>query len=385
MSNYVSNYISPWLDDELNILRDAVFQFFSEEFTPREESWKAQGMVDLDAWHKAGEMGILCPSIPEEYGGAGGTFAHETVISEELCRAGVSSFGNGIHSIVAHYILAFCNEEQKKTWLSQMIAGERIGAIAMTEPGAGSDLQGVITTARRDGDSYVINGSKTFITNGFLSDLIIVVAKTDKSKGSKGTSLFMLEAEGLEGFSRGKPLKKIGMNGCDTTELFFDNVRVPAENLLGGEEGQGFVQLMKQLPFERMLLAVSAVSCMELAIEETLKYVKERKAFGQPLMGFQNTRFKLAECKTEARIARVFLDHCIESLIAEKLDTTTAAMAKWWCSQKQCEIVDECLQLFGGYGYMMEYPIANMYVDSRVQKIYGGTNEIMKEMIARTL
>lgn len=381
----MSNYVSPWLDDELNVLRDAVFQFFSEEFSPHEERWKAQGMVDRDAWLKAGAMGILCPSIPEEYGGAGGTFAHETVVSEELCRAGVSSFGNGIHSIVSHYVLDYCNEDQKKKWLSQMIAGEKIGAIAMTEPGAGSDLQGVTTTARRDGDSYIINGSKTFITNGYLAELIIVVAKTDKAQGSKGTSLFMVETEGLEGFSRGKPLKKIGMSGCDTAELFFDNVRVPAENILGDAEGQGFIQLMEQLPFERMLIAVGSVICMELAIEYTVKYVKERKAFGQPLNGFQNTRFKLAECKTEAQIARVFLDHCIELLIPGKLDTTTASMAKWWCTQKQCEIVDECLQLFGGYGYMMEYPIANMYVDGRVQKIYGGTNEIMKEMIARTL
>jgi acyl-CoA dehydrogenase len=381
----MSSYVSPWMDDELSVLRDAVRQFFAEEFSPHEADWKAQGMVDREAWLKAGEMGILCPSMPEAYGGVGGTFAHETVISEELCRAGVSSFGSGIHSIVAHYILALCCEEQKKRWLGQMVAGEKIGAIAMTEPGAGSDLQGVMTTARRDGDSYIINGSKTFITNGYLSDLIIVVAKTDKEKGSKGISLFMLEAEGLDGFSRGNPLKKIGMNGCDTTELFFDNVRIPADNLLGEEEGLGFVQLMQQLPFERLLLAVSAVACMEVAIEETVKHVKERKAFGKTLMEFQNTRFKLAECETEARIARVFLDHCIDSLMNEKLDATTASMAKWWCSQKQCEIVDECLQLFGGYGYMMEYPIANMYVDSRVQKIYGGTNEIMKEMIARTL
>jgi acyl-CoA dehydrogenase len=381
----MSNYVSPWMDDELSVLKDAVRQFYTEEFSPNEEKWKSQGMVDRDAWYKAGEMGILCPSVPEEYGGAGGTFAHETIIADELCRAGVSSFGSGIHSIVSHYVLAFCTEEQKKLWLGQMLAGERIGAIAMTEPGAGSDLQGVTTTATRDGDSYVINGSKTFITNGYLADLIIVVVKTDKTKGSKGTSLIMLETTDLDGFSRGNPLKKIGMNGCDTTELFFDNVRVPAENLIGSEEGQGFAQLMQQLPFERLLLAVSAVSCMEFAVEETVKYVKERKAFGKTLMDFQNTRFKLAECETEARIARVFLDHCIESLMEGKLDSTTASMAKWWCSQKQCDIVDECLQLFGGYGYMMEYPIANLYVDSRVQKIYGGTNEIMKEMIARSL
>jgi acyl-CoA dehydrogenase len=269
--------------------------------------------------------------------------------------------------------------------LEEMIAGEKIGAIAMTEPGAGSDLQGVTTTAVRDGDSYLINGSKTFITNGYLAELIIVVAKTDKAKGAKGTSLFMLDTRDLDGFSRGKPLKKIGMNGCDTTELFFDNVRIPVGNLIGPEEGQGFIQLMQQLPFERLLLAVSAVACMEAAVEETVKYVKERKAFGKAIMDFQNTRFKLAECETEARIARVFLDHCIEQLMIGKLDSTTASMAKYWCSQKQCEIVDECLQLFGGYGYMMEYPIANMYVDSRVQKIYGGTNEIMKEMIARSL
>ncbi len=382
----MENYNSPWMNDELRVLQDAVRQFFAKEFVPHYERWIEQGMVDREAWTKAGEMGILCASIPEEYGGAGGTFAHDAVIAQELIRAGISGFNVGVHSVIlAHYILSYGTEEQKMRWLPKMVSGEIVGAIAMTEPGTGSDLGGVTTTARREGSHYVINGSKTFITNGIHANLICVVTKTDTGVGHKGISLLMAETENLEGFTRGRALKKLGLKASDTTELFFDNARVPDSCLLGGEEGKGFAQLMNQLPRERLYIAVNAVTMMERAIHETVKHVKERKAFGKHLIDFQNTRFKLAECKTEATIARIFLDHCIERVLDATLDLPTAAMAKWWTTQKQCEIVDECMQHFGGYGYIMEYPIAHMYADSRVQKVYGGSNEIMKELIARSL
>jgi acyl-CoA dehydrogenase len=374
------------MDDDLKVLQDAVRSFYAKEFVPHYERWTEQGMVDRDAWNKAGGMGILCASIPEQYGGAGGTFAHDVVIAQELVRAGISGFNVGVHSVIlAHYILSFGTEEQKMRWLPKMVSGEIVGAIAMTEPGTGSDLGAVTTTARREGDHYLVNGSKTFITNGIHANLICVVSKTDTGAGHKGISLIMVETENAEGFTRGRALKKLGLKASDTAELFFDNARVPAANLLGAEEGKGFAQLMNQLPRERLYIAVNAVTMMERAIDETVKYVKERKAFGKHLFDFQNTRFKLAECKTEAKIARIFLDHCIERVLAGTLDLPTAAMAKWWTSQKQCEIVDECMQHFGGYGYIMEYPIAHMYADSRVQKVYGGSNEIMKELIARSL
>lgn len=382
----MNNYNSPWMDEDLRVLRDAVRSFYAKEFVPNYERWMEQGMVDRDAWNKAGEMGILCASIPEEYGGAGGTFAHDVVIAQELGRAGISGFNLGVHSVIlAHYILAYGTEEQKMRWLPKMVSGEIVGAIAMTEPGTGSDLGAVTTTARRENDHYVINGSKTFITNGFHANLICVVAKTDTGVGHKGISLMMAETENLEGFTRGRALKKLGLKASDTTELFFDNARIPASNLLGGVEGHGFAQLMNQLPRERLYIAVNAVTMMERAIEETIKHVRERKAFGKHLIDFQNTRFKLAECKTEATIARIFLDHCIARVLDGTLDLATAAMAKWWTTQKQCEIIDECMQHFGGYGYIMEYPIAHMYADARVQKVYGGSNEIMKELVARSL
>jgi acyl-CoA dehydrogenase len=330
-------------------------------------------------------MGILLCDIPEEYGGAGGTFAHEAAVYEEVQRGNITSFGKAVHSIVAHYLLTYGTEQQKLKWLPKMATGELIAAIAMTEPGAGSDLQGVKTRAIRDGDHYVINGSKTFITNGYMADLICVVAKTDPGTGAKGVSLVMVETADLPGFRRGRILEKIGQKGQDTAELFFDDVRVPAANLLGTEEGRGFYQLMAQLPYERTLLAVSAVAAIERAVEVTTEYVKERKAFGKTLIEMQNTRFKLAECKTTAHIARVFVDDCIGKVIDGTMDATTASMAKWWTTEQQCHVIDECLQLFGGYGYMLEYPIAKMYADARVQKIYGGTNEIMKELIARSL
>ena len=371
--------------DELAIFRDAVRKFIQSELVPHDERWAKQQHVDRDAWLKAGAMGILLCDVPEEYGGAGATFAHECVVFEELQRANNTSFGKAVHSIVGHYLMAYGTEEQKLRWLPRMATGELIAAIAMSEPGAGSDLQGVKTRAIRDGDHYVINGSKTFITNGYLSDLICVVVKTDPSAGARGTSLIMVETADLPGFRRGRILEKIGLKGQDTAELFFDDVRVPAGNLLGTEEGRGFYQLMEQLAWERTILAVSAVAAIELAVDLTTQYVKERKAFGKSLIEMQNTRFKLAECKTSAHIARVFIDDCIQRMMDGTMDATTASMAKWWTTEQQCRVIDECLQLFGGYGYMMEYPIAKMYADARVQKIYGGTNEIMKELIARSL
>ena len=324
-----------------------------------------------------------------EYGGGGGNFKHEMVLVEELSYANITGFGNGVHSgIVAHYINSYGTEEQKKKWLPLMASGEIVSAIAMTEPGTGSDLQSVATTALLEGHEYVLNGQKTFLTNGMTANLICVVAKTDPSEGGKGISLIMVETEQVEGeggFSRGRNLEKLGLKAQDTAEVFFDDVRVPKENLLGSTEGKGFVQLKQQLPQERLIIAVSACAAIEKALEITSEYVKERKAFGKRLLDFQNTQFKLAERYTEARLARVFVDDCAMKLADGKLDESTAAMAKWWTTQKQCEIVDECLQFFGGYGYMMEYPIAKMYADSRIQKIYGGSNEIMKLLIAREI
>lgn len=380
---------SPWIDDELRMLRDAVRRFIAKEFTPRSPTWDKQGFVDRDAWYKAGEAGLLCASIPEQYGGGGGDFRHEMVLVEELAYAHITGFGNGVHSgIVAHYINSYGTEDQKQRWLPKMASGELVTAIAMSEPGTGSDLQSITTTAIKEGGGYRLSGQKTFITNGQSADLVCVVAKTDPSLGAKGISLLMVEAaasEGEGGFTRGRNLEKIGLKAQDTSELFFDNVLLPADNLLGGVEGRGFAQLMEQLPQERLIIAAGACAAIEAALELTSAYVKERKAFGKQLLEFQNTQFKLAECYTEARLARVFVDDCAMKLAAGTLDDATAAMAKWWVTEKQCEIVDECLQFFGGYGYMMEYPIAKMYVDSRVQKIYGGSNEIMKLLIARNI
>ena len=380
------NYQSPWLaDDELRILKDAAGRFFGDQFVPLRERWIEQGEVDRDAWYKAGEAGLLCAEMPAEYGGGGGDYRHETVIMEEQVAASLGCWGNQVHStIVAPYILHYGNEEQKQRWLPKMASGEMVGAIAMTEPHTGSDLQGVRTTAKREGDTYVVSGAKTYITNGQHADLVVVVAKTDPSLGAKGISLIVVEAD-TPGFQRGRNLKKMGMHAADTSELFFDECRVPVTNLLGDEEGRGFGQLMQQLPQERLNIAQAGVVATERAIEVTLDFVKERKAFGQRVLDFQNTKFKLAECKTEALIARTFVDQCVLKLVAGELDATTASMAKYWCTQKQCEIIDECVQLHGGAGYMDEYEISRLYTDSRVQKIYGGTNEIMKELISRSL
>ncbi len=378
-------YRSPWMSDELVMFRDAVRRFVATELAPHEDRWCRQQHVDRDAWRKAGDMGILLCDVAEAYGGAGATFAHECVVFEELQRANVTSFGKHVHSIVAHYVAAYASEDRKARWLPKMASGDWIGAIAMSEPGAGSDLQGLRTRAVRDGDSYVINGSKTFISNGHMADLVLVVVKTDAAAGARGTSLLMVETPGLAGYRRGRILDKIGMKGQDTAELFFDDVRVPAENLLGGVEGRGFAQLMDQLPWERTIIAVAAVAAIERAVELTVEYTKERRAFGKTLFELQNTRFKLAECATTAHVARVFVDSCIGRMNEGTLDTATASMAKWWTTEMQCGVIDECLQLFGGYGYMLDYPIAKMYADARVQKIYGGANEIMKEIVARSL
>ncbi len=378
-------YNSPWMTEDHVMFRDSVRRFLEAEFVPQREHWIERRHMEPEYWQKAGEVGILCPDVPTEYGGGGGDFGFDAITYEELQRACVSSFGNGIQSIVAHYLLVYGTEEQKQRWLPGMASGDIISAIAMTEPGTGSDLQAVKTTAIRDGDDYVINGSKTFITNGYNANLICIVAKTDPEARAKGISLIMAEVDGLDGFSRNPPLKKIGMKGQDTSELFFDEMRVPVGNLLGTEEGQGFYQLMAQLPRERLIVGLGSVAIMETALERTIAYTKERRAFNQAISDFQNTKFKLAEAATETKIARVFIDHCIEALIAGTLDAETASMAKWWCSERQFNLVNECLQLHGGYGYMMEYPIAHYFTDSRVQMIYAGSNEIMKELISRSL
>jgi len=375
-----------WMTEDLQIFSDSVGKFCEKELAPHVDAWEKQEIVDRDAWYKTGEAGILCASMPEQYGGGGGTFAHEAVIIEQMGKKGISGFGASLHNaIIAPYINEYGSEEQKQKWLPKMATGELVGAIAMTEPGTGSDLQSVKTTAKLDGNAYVINGSKTFITNGQTANLIIVVAKTDPNAGAKGTSLVIVETDEVEGFKRGRNLDKIGQKSQDTSELFFDNVRVPTGNLLGTEPGQGFVQLMQQLPSERLQIGLQGVAAMEYALDETIAYVKERKAFGKALLDFQNTQFKLAECKTKATVAKVFCDYCTGLLLEGKLDAPTASMAKYWVSDMQCEVIDECLQLFGGYGYMNEYPIARLYRDARVQKIYGGTNEIMKVLISRTL
>jgi acyl-CoA dehydrogenase len=375
-----------WMSEDLVLLEEQARRFITAEFAPHIERWNEEGIYDREVWKKAGEAGLLCASMPEAYGGAGGTFAHEAVINREISLAGFDSFGAPLHSgIVAPYILHYGTEEQKQRWLPKLATGELVGAIAMTEPGTGSDLQGVRTTAVKSGNRYVINGSKTFITNGQHANLVIVVAKTDPKAGAKGTSLMVVETEEAEGFRRGRKLKKLGMDSADTSELFFEDVSLPAENLLGTEEGQGFAQLMTELPQERLIVAVHAMALMERALALTIDYVKDRKAFGKAIMEFQNTQFVLAECKTEATVAKVFLDHCIGRHLLGGLDTATASMAKYWMTDLVGKIIDRCLQLFGGYGYMDEYPISRMYRDARVLRIYAGTNEIMKLLIARGL
>lgn len=374
-----------WATPEHELYRHTVRRFLEAEFVPQREAWIAQGYCDPIFWRKAGEIGLLCPDVPTEYGGGGCDFGFDAIVYEELMRAGITSFGSGIQSIVAHYLLIYATEEQKNRYLPQMARGEMITAIAMTEPGTGSDLQAVKTRAVRDGDHYVLNGSKTFITNGYNADMVVVVCKTDPKERAKGISLLCVETQDLAGFRCGKPLKKIGQKGQDTCELFFTDCRIPVENLLGGQAGQGFFQLMNQLGRERLIIAISAVASMENCVRITTDYVKQREAFGKKLIDFQTAKFTLVECKTEARLARVFVDDCIRKLIAGELDAESASMAKYWCSEKAFEIAHRCLQLHGGYGYIMDYPIAHYFTDARVGMIYGGSNEIMKELISRSL
>jgi len=368
--------------------RDAFRRFVDKEVAPFHAAWEEQGFVDRELWRKAGANGYLCPTMPEAHGGAGVDKLYSVVQMEELAFGGFTGVGFGLHSeIVAPYILHYGTGEQKQRWLPRLASGEMVGAIAMTEPAAGSDLQGIRSTALRQGDgSYLLNGSKTFITNGWHADLVIVVAKTNPEAGAKGTSLLVVE-RGMPGFDKGQRLKKLGLKAQDTSELFFDNVRVPAENLLGGEalENRGFVCLMEQLPWERLQIAVTAVAAAQAAIDWTVQYVKDRRVFGQAVAAYQNTRYKLAELQTEVQVARVFVDKCLELILQETLDTATASMAKYWTSDLQCKVMDECVQLHGGYGFMWDYPITRAYADARVQRIYGGTNEIMKEVITRAM
>jgi acyl-CoA dehydrogenase len=376
---------SPWMDDDLRMLREAVSRFVETEMLPHEPRWRAQHHVDRATWRAVGEAGFLLMDVPDDYGGGGGDFRHEAVLYEELNRRGISGFGQGVHSIAAHYVLNYGSEEQKQRWLPRMARGELIGAIAMTEPGAGSDLKGIRTRAVRDGDDYVVNGSKIFITNGSIATILMLVVRTDPGDRSRGLSILMVETEGLEGYRVGRVLDKMGMTAQDTSELYFEDVRVPADCLLGGAEGKGMHQLMGDLPYERLTIALGGVAAMEGAVADTARYVKERKAFGRAIAEFQNTRFRLAEAVTFTRVARTFVDRCIEQLVAGELDTETAAMAKWWITDIQQKVLDECVQLHGGYGYMNEYLVCRMFADSRVQRIYGGTNEIMKELISRSV
>jgi acyl-CoA dehydrogenase len=370
--------------EDHELYRDQVRRFVEREITPHHAKWEKDKVVPRSVWLAAGAAGLLCPAIPDEYGGCGGDRLHSVIVMEELSRAGATGPGFALHSdIVAPYIFAYGTEDQRQRYLPAMTKGEIIGAIAMSEPGAGSDLQGVRTTAMRRGNGYVLNGSKTFITNGQNADLVIVVAKTDPTLGAKGITLFLVDAR-LPGFSKGRNLEKLGMHAQDTSELFFQDVELSGDARLGAE-GQGFSFLMKELAWERLQIAIAGIASAEAALQSTIDYVRQRKVFGQTVFDFQTTKHKLAELKTEIQIGRTFVDRCIQQMMDGELDATTSAMAKYWVSDLQCKVMDECLQLHGGYGYMMEYPIAHAYADARVQRIYGGTNEIMKELIARTL
>lgn len=390
-----------WTDADLEQFRDAAARFLDTEMLPEDEAARRRGHVGHAIWRRAGALGFLCTDIPEAYGGGGGDFRHEAVFTEEMSRRGLTGMSSSVHSIVAHYLLNHGTEQQKARYLPRMARGELVGAIAMTEPGAGSDLQGVRTRAVKHPDGhYVLHGSKTFISNGFLAGVVLVVCKTDPAQGARGTSILIVETgreaggaaaaqddpgAGLAGFRVGRVLDKLGMKAQDTSELFFDEMPVPAANLLGATEGQGFFQLMGDLPYERLIIGVAALAAMEGAYEATLAYVRERQAFGKPIAEFQNTRFTLADVATQIQVGRAFMDRCIEQLVAGTLDTATASMAKLWGSEVQGRVLDQLLQLWGGYGYMNETLIARMYADARVQRIYGGTSEIMKEVIARAM
>ncbi|HSW08648.1 acyl-CoA dehydrogenase family protein [Aquabacterium sp.] len=374
-----------WNDEDLARYRDSVIRFIEVELQPQDEAARQQGHVGHAIWRRAGELGFLCPDIPEAYGGGGGDFRHGAVFYEEMARRALTGMSTSVHAIVSRYFLNHGTEAQKQRFLPRLARGEIVGAIAMTEPGAGSDLQGVRTRAERRGEHYRINGSKTFITNGTLAGVVLVVCKTDPVQGARGTSILIVETADQPGYRIGRRLDKMGLKAQDTSELFFDDVQVPVENLLGGQEGQGFYQLMGDLPYERLIIGVSAIACLEGAFDATLAYTRERKAFGKPISEFQNTQFKLAECATQITVGRAFIDRCVEQLVAGTLDAATAAMAKLWASETQGRVLDELLQLWGGYGYMNETMITRMYADARVQRIYGGTSEIMKEVISRAL
>jgi len=372
-----------WMDEEIEAFRDQARRYIEREMVPHLDGWRRQGFIPREVWRPFAELGLLLPELPEAYGGAGANLAYQLVVLDELTRAEVPA-NTAVHSIATHYILDYGTEAQKQQLLPRLTSGELLAGIALTEPGCGSDLKALRTKARQDGDHYVIDGAKTFITNGFTANLLVVAVRTGDA-GSAGVSLVVMETEGLPGFRVGRRLEKLGQHASDTAELFFDGVRIPCAQLLGTKEGQGFRQLMSQLPYERLMLAVPAAAVIERAVELTVDYTRQRKAFGQTVFDFQNTRFKLAECATLAHVVRSFVNDCVQRLLDGTLDDEAAYMAKWWCTEQQCKVTDECLQLFGGYGYMAEYPIARLYADSRIQRIYGGTNEIMKDLIARKL
>ncbi|MCY1286759.1 Cyclohex-1-ene-1-carbonyl-CoA dehydrogenase [compost metagenome] len=380
----LDNYRSPWMDADVEAFADSVRRFVVDTLAPREDKWREDHRADRESWLACGEMGMILPDVDVEYGGAGGTAAHLAVVINELSYAGVAGLGLGINHIVGHYILDDGTEEQKQYWLPRIASGECICSVAMTEPGTGSDLQAVRTRAVKQGDKYVINGAKTFITNGQLSDMVAVVAKTDPEGGSKGISIFLVDTR-LPGFRRGKCLDKVGMPSSDTSEMYFDDVEVSADCLLGGVEGKGFYTLMKQLPYERAQIALGAAAQMERALKLTVEYTRDRKVFGKPVIDFQNSRFVLADVKATALAGRTFCDHIIQQWIDGKLDSTLASMGKFWLTERNSEVIDKCLQLFGGYGYMNEYPIARMFADARVARIYGGANEIQRELVGRSL
>jgi acyl-CoA dehydrogenase len=371
------------MDDDIDAFRGQIRRYIDSEIAPRLDGWRRQGFIPRETWRRFGELGYLLPEIPEQYGGSGASGAFQMVVQDELARAEVPANAL-VHSIAAHYIFAYGNEAQRRLWLPRLASGELLAAIAMTEPSCGSDMKALKTTARRQGDHFEVSGGKTFITNGFTANLLVVAVRTG-GEGARGVSLLVVEPESLPGFKVGRRLEKLGQHASDTAELFFDGARVPLQNLLGATEGQGFHQLMSELPFERLLLAVSAAAVIERALELTIDYTKNREAFGQNIYGFQNTRFKLAECATVAHVVRTFVNDCIQRFLNGTLDHEAAYMAKWWCTEQQFKVTDECLQLFGGYGYMADYPIARMFADARVQRIYGGTTEIMKDLISRKL
>ncbi|OPF61919.1 acyl-CoA dehydrogenase family protein [Hydrogenophaga sp. H7] len=379
------HFTRSWSAPDIESYRDTVVRFIDEHVVPGDEAARQQGHVGHALWRAAGELGLLCTDIPEAWGGIGGDFRHEAVFYEEMARRALSGMNTSVHTIVAHYILNHGTDEQRRRWLPRLISGELVGAIAMTEPGAGSDLRGIRTRASRSDDGWTLNGSKTFISNGYLAGLVLVVAKTDTEADSPSLSIFALETRERQGYRVGRLLDKVGLKAQDTSELFFDDVRVTPDELLGGREGHGMRQLMADLPYERLIIAVMAVAAMEGAFEAALQHVRERAAFGRTLADFQTVRHRLAELATEIQVGRAFVDRCVEGLLQGTLDTASASMAKLWASETQGRVIDACVQLFGGYGYMNEYLVARLYADARVQRIYGGTSEIMKEVISRSL